>query len=59
VVLFSSHDHEFVSTIANRIVEITPGGLIDRVMAFDDYLEDAEVSRERDSLYNGHAEASL
>jgi ATPase subunit of ABC transporter with duplicated ATPase domains len=59
VVLFSSHDHEFVSTIANRIVEITPGGLLDRVMTFDEYLEDADVSRERDMLYHGHAEASL
>ena len=59
VVLFCSHDHEFVSTIANRIVEITPGGLLDRVMTFDEYLEDAEVSRERDMLYHGHAEASL
>jgi ATPase subunit of ABC transporter with duplicated ATPase domains len=59
VVLFSSHDHEFVATIANRIIEITPGGLLDRVMTFDEYLEDAEVSRERDILYHGHAEASL
>ena len=59
VVLFSSHDHEFVATIANRIIEITPGGLLDRVMTFDEYLEDPEVSRERDMLYHGHAEASL
>jgi len=59
VVLFASHDHEFVSTVANRIVEITPGGVIDRVMGFEEYLDDADVSRERDALYHGHAELSL
>ena len=36
VVLFSAHDHEFVSTLANRIVEFTPGRIIDRTMSFDD-----------------------
>jgi ATPase subunit of ABC transporter with duplicated ATPase domains len=59
VVLFSSHDHEFVSTVANRIVEITPAGIIDRVMGFDDYLEDSEVARTRDELWRGHQELSL
>ncbi|KAB0663632.1 ATP-binding cassette domain-containing protein [Oryzomonas japonica] len=59
VVLFASHDHEFVATIANRIIEITPGGIIDRVMAFDEYLESEDVVRERDELYHGHAELSL
>jgi len=59
VVLFASHDHEFVSTIANRIIEITPGGVIDRVMAFDEYLENEDVNRERDELYHGHAELTL
>ncbi|HEY6008230.1 MAG TPA: ATP-binding cassette domain-containing protein [Geobacteraceae bacterium] len=59
VVLFASHDHEFVSTVANRIVEITPGGLIDRVMGFDDYLTDAGVAATRDALCHGHREASL
>jgi ATPase subunit of ABC transporter with duplicated ATPase domains len=59
VVLFASHDHEFVSTVANRIVEITPGGIIDRVMGFEEYLEDADVNRERDELYHGHADLSL
>ncbi|MGD0587098.1 MAG: ATP-binding cassette domain-containing protein, partial [Oryzomonas sp.] len=44
VVLFASHDHEFVSTIANRLIEITPGGVIDRVMAFDEYLESEDVT---------------
>ena len=59
VVLFSSHDHEFVSTIANRIIEITPGGVIDRTMGFEEYLEDTDVARERDEYYHGHAELQL
>jgi ATPase subunit of ABC transporter with duplicated ATPase domains len=50
VLLFSSHDHEFVSTLANRIVEITPVGIIDRAMGFDEYLEDAETARLREEL---------
>jgi len=59
VVLFASHDHEFVSTVANRIVELIPGGFIDRTMQFDDYLESAEVNAERDRLYHGHADLDL
>ncbi len=59
VLLFASHDHEFVSTIANRIVEFTPGGIIDRAMTFEEYLENEEVNRTRDQLCNGHADLSL
>jgi ATPase subunit of ABC transporter with duplicated ATPase domains len=59
VVLFASHDHEFVSTVANRIVEITPAGIIDRVMGFDEYLEDGEVARMRDEMCRGHRELTL
>ncbi|HBB69294.1 MAG TPA: ABC transporter ATP-binding protein, partial [Geobacter sulfurreducens] len=59
VVLFSSHDHEFVNTLANRIVEFTPGGIIDRKMTFDDYLESAEVAEERDRLCQGHCDLTL
>jgi ATPase subunit of ABC transporter with duplicated ATPase domains len=59
VVLFASHDHEFVSTVANRIVEITPGGIIDRVMGFDEYLENGEVARQRDEMCHGHQELCL
>jgi len=51
VILFASHDHEFVSTVANRIVEITPQGCIDRKMSFDDYLTSADVLREREERY--------
>lgn len=53
VVLFSSHDHEFISTIANRIVEITPNGIIDRMMNFDDYLKDDQVKALRKEYYAG------
>jgi hypothetical protein len=45
--------------VANRIIEITPTGFIDRMMSFDDYLEDAEVTATRERLCNGHAELSL
>jgi ATPase subunit of ABC transporter with duplicated ATPase domains len=59
VVLFASHDHQFVATVANRIVELTPAGVIDRVMSFDDYLENADVARLRDQLFAGHRELNL
>ena len=59
VVMFASHDHEFLSTVANRIVEITPGGIIDRVTGFEEYLQDGEVARFRDELYHGHRELIL
>jgi ATPase subunit of ABC transporter with duplicated ATPase domains len=54
VVLFTSHDHQFVSTIANRIIEITPAGIIDRVTDFDSYMADPDVQKMRDRLYHGH-----
>jgi ATPase subunit of ABC transporter with duplicated ATPase domains len=50
VILFTSHDHEFLSTVVNRIIEITPGGVIDRLMTFDDYIESVEVAKTRDAL---------
>ena len=59
VVLFASHDHQFVATVANRIVEITPAGVIDRVMGFDEYLEDGEVTELRDQLCQGHRDLTL
>jgi ATPase subunit of ABC transporter with duplicated ATPase domains len=54
VLLFTSHDHEFVTSIANRIIEICPGGVIDRSMSFDDYLADKKIDELRDSYYHGH-----
>ena len=53
VILFASHDHQFVSTVANRIVELTPKGAIDRVMNYDDYLASTAVARARKALYCG------
>ncbi|MDA3916882.1 MAG: ATP-binding cassette domain-containing protein [Deltaproteobacteria bacterium] len=50
VILFTSHDHEFVNTVVNRIIEITPGGVIDRVMMFDDYIKSREVAQTRESM---------
>ncbi|AGF78105.1 ATPase component of ABC transporter [Desulfocapsa sulfexigens DSM 10523] len=48
VILFSSHDHQFVDTISNRIIELLPGGVIDRMMPFQDYLEDEGVAQLRE-----------
>lgn len=59
VVIFTSHDHEFVSTVANRIIEFAPGGVIDRSMSFDEYMEDSNVQALRDQLYRGHVELQL
>ena len=59
VMLFTSHDHQFVTSIANRIIEICPGGVIDRRMGFDDYLEDKKISALRDSYYHGHVIAEI
>ena len=50
-ILFTSHDHEFVQTIANRIVEITPKGIIDRMMPFDEYLASDKIKVLRDEMY--------
>ena len=50
-VLFSSHDHEFVQTVANRIIEITPTGMIDRRMNYDEYLEDKAIKSQREAMY--------
>ena len=54
VLLFTSHDHEFINTIANRIIEITPNGVIDRYMSFDDYIVNEDVQKLRDEYYHGH-----
>ena len=54
VILFTSQDHQFIQTIANRIMEITPGGLIDKISTYDEYLENDEMARKR----QGFAEAA-
>ena len=50
VILFTSQDHQFIQTIANRIMEITPGGLIDKISTYDEYLENDEMARKRQIL---------
>jgi ATPase subunit of ABC transporter with duplicated ATPase domains len=51
-IVFQSHDHEFINTIANRIIEITPNGLIDKICTYDEYLNDPTVAERREELYN-------
>lgn len=50
-ILFTSHDHQFVQTIANRIIEITPNGLVDKQMTYDEYLENAELQKQIEAMY--------
>ncbi len=50
-VLFTSHDHEFMQTIANRVIELTPSGIIDKRMSFDDYLESETIHNLREEMY--------
>jgi ATPase subunit of ABC transporter with duplicated ATPase domains len=52
IVLLTSHDHTFMQTVANRIIELTPKGIIDRLTTFDEYLEDDRVKALREELYN-------
>jgi len=49
--LFSSHDHSFIETIANRVIEITPKGLFDKVIDFDEFLEDEDIQKQIDEMY--------
>ncbi|OQX29284.1 MAG: ABC transporter ATP-binding protein [Spirochaeta sp. LUC14_002_19_P3] len=56
VIIFASHDYQFINTIANRIVEFTPNGIIDRRMSFEEYLDDEKVAAQRDKLYGGNHE---
>lgn len=51
-ILMSSHDHEFIQTVCNRVIELTPNGIIDKIMDFDDYLTDEKVQAARERMYN-------
>lgn len=51
IVLISSHDHTFMQSVANRVIELTPTGIIDRLMTFDEYLEDERVLKLREEMY--------
>lgn len=50
-ILFSSHDHEFINTVANRIIELTPNGTIDKLMSYEDYIHDERVKALKEQLY--------
>jgi ATPase subunit of ABC transporter with duplicated ATPase domains len=50
--MFTSHDHELVNTVANRIIEITPNGIIDKMMPYDDYLKDEKIQQAQEELYH-------
>ena len=50
-ILFTSHDHEFTQTVANRILEITPNGFIDKLMSYDEYIESDKVAQQKEALY--------
>jgi ATPase subunit of ABC transporter with duplicated ATPase domains len=50
-VLFTSHDHEFTQTVANRIIEITPNGCIDKLMTYDEYIASEKVAEQKEALY--------
>ena len=52
-VLFTTHDHEFSQTVANRIIELTPSGIIDRYMTFDEYMDDKSIQELREKMYQG------
>jgi ATPase subunit of ABC transporter with duplicated ATPase domains len=52
IVLMTSHDHTFMQTVANRVIELTPKGIIDRLMTFDEYMEDARVKELRAEYYS-------
>ena len=51
IVLFTTHDHQFMQTVANRIIEITPYGMIDQLMAYDEYLADERIKKLREEMY--------
>lgn len=50
-ILFTTHDHEFAQTVANRVIELTPSGAIDRYLTFDDYMSDKSIKEQREKMY--------
>jgi ATPase subunit of ABC transporter with duplicated ATPase domains len=57
-VIFTSHDHQFMQTIANRVIEITPNGVIDRLMTYDEYILDPKVKELQDQMYPSNVAVS-
>jgi len=54
-VLLTTHDHEFAQTVGNRVIELTPSGVIDRYMSFDEYMHDKKIKEQRDAMYAAKA----
>jgi ATPase subunit of ABC transporter with duplicated ATPase domains len=52
-ILFSSHDHEFIKTVSNRIIELTPSGTIDKLMPYDEYIHDESIKAQKEKMYKG------
>ena len=52
-ILFASHDHEFINTVADRIIELTPSGIIDKLMTYDDYIYDEAIKEQKAKMYEG------
>ena len=50
-IVFTSHDHEFINSIANRIMEITPNGIVDKEMAYDEYVQDKKLQKQVKEMY--------
>jgi len=59
IVLLTSHDHTFMETVANRVIELTPRGIIDRLTTFDEYLDDARVKQLREEMYGAPTKATV
>ena len=51
-ILFASHDHEFIRTVSDRIIELTPSGTIDKLMPYDEYIYDAQIKAQKEKMYN-------
>ncbi len=51
-ILFSSHDHEFIETVADRIIELTPQGIIDKLMSYDEYIHDEQIKEQKAKMYS-------
>ena len=53
-ILFASHDHEFIQTVANRVIELTPNGIIDKIMEYDDYISSDHIKSLRERMYGNN-----
>ena len=51
VLLLATHDHEFAQTVGNRVIEIGPTGVVDKLMSFDEYISSAEIKAQREAIY--------